>query len=95
MKLEPLGNRVVIRRAEKEDKTPSGIHLPENAKQKPVRGLVVAVGPGKSWENGNVGQMSVKVGNEVLLPNFGGTEIEIDGEKLLILNEDDLLAVFQ
>jgi chaperonin GroEL len=91
--LKPLGSRVVVEPIEQEDVTASGIVLPETAKEKPQRGLVLSIGPGDRDENGKRIQMDVAVGDTVLFAKYAGTEIKLDGKKLLILRESDLLAI--
>jgi chaperonin GroES len=93
MSLKPLGNRVVIEPLEQEEVTAGGIVLPETAKEKPQKGKVLAVGPGDRDEAGKRIQMDVAVGNTVLFAKYAGTEIKLDGKKLLILRETDLLAI--
>ena len=95
MKLKPLGNRVVVEPIEQEDVTASGIVLPETAKEKPQKGKVLSVGPGDRDENGKRIQMDVVLGNTVLFQKYGGTEIKVEGKKLLILRESDLLAIVE
>jgi chaperonin GroES len=91
--LKPLGARVVVEPIEQEEITAGGIVLPETAKEKPQRGTVVAVGPGDRDEDGDRIAMDVKVGDVVLFAKYSGTEIKVDGKKLLILRESDLLAI--
>ncbi len=91
--LKPLGNRVVVEPLEQEEVTAGGIVLPETAKEKPQKGTVLSVGPGDRDEDGKRIAMDVKVGDTVLYAKYGGTEIKIDGKKLLILRESDLLAI--
>lgn len=91
--LKPLGNRVVVKPEEQEEITAGGIVLPETAKEKPQKGAVLAVGPGEYDEKGNRVPLDVKVGDKVLFAKYAGTEIKIDGDKLLILRESDLLAI--
>jgi chaperonin GroES len=93
MAVKPLEDRVLVKPIEAESKTASGIYLPETAKEKPVRGQVVATGPGKRLENGNRAQMSVKNGDTVVYGKYAGTEVEIKGVKHLILRESELLGV--
>jgi chaperonin GroES len=93
--LKPLGNRVVIEASESEEMTAGGIILPETAKEKPQQGLVVAVGPGERDEEGERIEMDVKVGDKVLFAKYAGTELKLDGKKLLILRETDLLGVIE
>jgi chaperonin GroES len=91
-KLRPLDDRVVVRPLEAEEVTAGGIYLPDAAKEKPQRGKVVAAGPGKLLDSGNRGELSVKVGDEVIFGKYGGSEVEVDGEDLKILRESDILA---
>jgi chaperonin GroES len=90
--LEPLDDRVVLRRLEAESKTAGGILLPDTAKEKPQRAEVVAVGPGKILDDGKRATLDVKVGDTVLFGKYSGTEVKVDGEELLIVRESDLLA---
>jgi chaperonin GroES len=91
-KIRPLDDRVVVERVESEDKTAGGIYLPDTAKEKPQRGNIVAVGPGKMLDSGERGELSVAEGDTVLFAKFGGTEVEVEGRELIILRESDLLA---
>jgi chaperonin GroES len=91
--LKPLGNRVVVEPTEQEEITAGGIVLPETAKEKPQKGTVLAVGPGDRDESGKRIPMDVKEGDSVLFAKYSGTEIKMDGKKLLILRESDLLAI--
>jgi chaperonin GroES len=96
MKLNPLGDRVVVEPSEQEEKTPSGIILPETAKEKPQEGKVVAVGPGKFDDEGKKRlPMDVKVGDTVLFAKYAGTEVKINDKKVLILRESDIMAVVE
>ncbi len=96
VKLQPLANRVVVKPIEEEERTPSGLVLPETAKEKPQKGEVLAVGPGEWNEDGDERiPMSVKVGDKVIFAKYAGTEVKVDGEKLLILRESDILAIIQ
>ncbi len=95
LKLKPLGGRVIIEPIEQEEMTPGGIILPETAKEKPQEGNVLAVGPGDRDDKGVRIAMDVKVGDKVLFAKYSGTEIKMDGRKLLILRESDLLAVVE
>jgi chaperonin GroES len=95
MKLAPLDDRVVIKQSEAEEKSSGGIILPDAAKEKPQRGKIIAVGPGKILDNGKRGEMNVKKGDEVLYAKYSGNEIEIDGEKYVILHEGDVLGVIE
>ena len=91
--IKPLGDRVVIKALEKEERTKSGIVLPDTAKEKPQEGEVMAVGTGKVLENGQKVPLEVKEGDTVIFSKYAGTEIKIDGEELLILSERDVLAI--
>jgi len=93
MKIRPLQDKVLIKRLEAESTTKGGIVLPESAKEKPRRGNIVALGDGKLLENGQRSEFQVKKGDEVLFSSYGGTEIKIDGEEFLIMEESDILAV--
>ncbi len=95
LKLKPLGGRVIIEPIEQEEMTPGGIILPETAKEKPQEGHVLAVGPGDRDDKGVRIAMDVKAGDKVLFAKYSGTEIKMDGRKLLILRESDLLAVVE
>lgn len=93
MKIRPLGNKILVQRLEAESKTPGGLYIPDNAKEKPTQAKVIAVGPGRTLENGQLVSMSVKTGDTVLFGKYTGTEFEQNGEKLLMLSEDDILGV--
>ena len=95
LKIRPLDDRIVVEPIEAEEVTAGGIVLPDAAKEKPQRGTVVAVGPGKLMDNGNRGELSVGVGDEVIYGKYGGTEIEVDGTDVKILRESDILAKVQ
>lgn len=92
VKLKPLADRIVVRPLEKDDKTRGGIILPDTVKEKPQEGEVVAVGPGRLSDDGKRIAMEVKVGDIIIYAKYGGTEITIDDEKLMILRESDVLA---
>lgn len=92
--IEPLADRVVIKPSEQEAQRPSGIYVAETAKEKPQKGTVLAVGPGK-WENGQLEPMTIKEGDTVLFAKYAGTEIKLDGEDVLILSQKDVLARVQ
>jgi chaperonin GroES len=92
MKLKPLDDRVVVRPLEAEERTAGGIVLPDAAKEKPQRGKVVAVGPGRMLDSGERVAIGVVVGDEVLFGKYGGTDIEVEGEEVKILRESDILA---
>ena len=91
--LKPLGDRVVVEPIEQDEMTPSGLVLPETAKEKPQKGVVVAAGPGARDEDGKRISLDVSVGETVLFAKYAGTEFKVDGKKLLILKESDLLAI--
>ena len=93
MNIKPLGDRVVIKVLEVEEKTPSGIVLPDKAKEKPQEGEVVAVGTGKVLDNGTKVELEVKVGDRVIYSKYAGSEIKVKGEEYLILRQDDILAI--
>ncbi len=93
MKLKPLNDRVLVKRLESEEKTAGGLFIPDTAKEKPSKGEVVAVGPGKTADDGKHIAMQVKVGDAVLFNKYAGTEIKLDGVEHLVMREDDILAV--
>ena len=93
LNLKPLGDRVVVEPAEKEERTASGIILPETAKEKPQEGEILAVGPGRRDDDGKLIPMDVKKGDTVLYAKYAGTEVKIEDRKLLILKESDILAI--
>ena len=95
MNIRPLHDRVVIKRMEEERTTPSGIVIPDSATEKPVRGEVVAIGNGKVLENGDVRALDVKVGDKVLFGKYAGTEIKVDDEEVLVMREEDIVAVIE
>ncbi|GAP17301.1 co-chaperone GroES [Levilinea saccharolytica] len=95
LNLKPLGSRVIVEPVEQEEVTASGIVLPETAKEKPQKGTVLAAGPGDRDEDGKRIAMDVKVGDTVLFAKYAGTEVKIDGKKLLILRESDILAIVE
>ncbi len=95
MKLRPLDDRVVIKQSEAQEKTSGGIFLPDTAKEKPQIGKVVATGPGKLLDDGKRGEMSVKKNDDVIYGKYTGNEIEIEGEKYVILRESDLLGIVE
>jgi chaperonin GroES len=94
-KLRPLGDKILVKRVEAETKTKSGIVLPDTAKEKPRRGKIVAVGDGRRLENGERAPFSVKKGDEVIFASYAGTEIKVDNDEVLILSEDDVLAIVE
>jgi chaperonin GroES len=91
--LKPLRDKVVVERSEAEEKTAGGIVLPDTAKDKPKQGTVVAVGPGRVLDNGEVKPLEVKKGDRVLFGGFAGTEVKLDGKEYLVMNENEILAV--
>lgn len=91
--LKPLGDKVVVQLVEAEEKTASGIYLPDSAKKKPTEGKVIAVGNGRVLDNGERNSLSVKVGDRVLFSKYGGNEVTIDGEDYTILDEDQIYAI--
>ncbi|RZA20343.1 MAG: co-chaperone GroES [Proteobacteria bacterium] len=93
MKIRPLQDRILVKRVEAEQKTASGIIIPDAAKEKPVEGRVVAVGNGRTLDNGTVQKPDVKSGDTVLFGKYSGTEVKVEGEEFLILREDDILGV--
>lgn len=95
LQLKPLGNRVVVEPLEQEEVTPGGIVLPETAKEKPQQGVILSVGPGDRDEKGQRIPMDVSVGDKVLFAKYSGTEVKVDGKKLLILRESDILAIIE
>ena len=94
MKLRPLQDRVLIRRVEPETKTAGGIFIPDNVQEKPMKGEVVAIGPGARGEDGKLLPMELKAGDRVLFGKWSGTEVKLDGEELIIMKESDIMGVF-
>ena len=94
-KLTPLGDKVIVKRLEAEEKTTGGIVLPDAAKEKPKRGIVQAVGQGKLLDSGQRSKPQVKKNDEVLFSSYAGTEIKVDGQELLIMDESDILAILE
>ncbi|MFN4309798.1 MAG: co-chaperone GroES [Ferrovibrio sp.] len=95
MKFRPLHDRVVVKRVAEEERTAGGIIIPDTAKEKPMQGEVIAVGPGARDENGKVQPLDVKVGDRVLFGKWSGTEVKLDGEELLIMKESDIMGVLE
>ncbi len=95
MNIRPLQDRVIIRRMEEETTSPGGIVIPDSATEKPIRGEVVAVGKGLVLDNGDVRPLDLKAGDQVLFGKYSGTEVKIDGDELLVMKEDDVMAVFE
>lgn len=94
MKLRPLHDRVIVKRLEEDKKSAGGILIPDSAAEKPLKAEVVAVGPGKRTDDGKVHPVDVKAGDKVLIGKYSGTEVKIDGADLVVLREDDIMAVF-
>ena len=95
MKIRPLQDRVIVKRLAEEEKTKGGIFIPDTAKEKPMEGLVVAVGKGKMSDDGKLIKLDVKAGDRILFGKYAGTEVKIDGEEHLIMREDDILGVIE
>ena len=95
MKVVPLNDKIVVKRLEAEEKTAGGIVLPDTAKEKPKRGKVLSVGEGRRLDSGERAPLNVKKGDEVIFTSYAGTEIKLDGEELMIMSEDDVLAVVE
>lgn len=93
--LRPLQDRVIVKRIEADEKSPGGIIIPDNAKEKPVEGIVLAVGKGRILESGNVRPLDVKAGDHVLFSKYAGTEIKVDGADAVMMREEDLLGVVE
>ena len=95
MKIRPLHDRVVIKRMEEERTSPGGIVIPDSATEKPIKGEVIAVGKGKILENGNTQSLDVKVGDKVLFGKYSGTEVKLDSDELVVMKEDDIMAIIE
>ena len=95
MNVRPLNDRVLVKRLEEETKTAGGLYIPDSAKEKPTRGMVVAVGSGRANDEGVRKPLDVKAGDQVLFGKYAGTEIKVDGEELIIMREEDILAVVE
>ena len=95
MKIRPLHDRVVVRRTEEERTSPGGIVLPDSATEKPIQGVVVAVGNGKVLEDGSQRKLDLKKGDKILFGKYSGTEVKVDGDELLVMREDDVMAVIE
>lgn len=95
MKLKPLQDRVIVKQSEAEEKTASGILLPDAAKEKPTKGKVIAAGPGKTDDHGKRHALNVKAGDNVYYGKYSGTDVEVNGEKFVILRESDILGVLE
>ncbi len=95
MNLRPLHDRVIVKRVEEERTSPGGIVIPDSATEKPIRGEVLAVGNGKILDSGEQKALDVKIGDKVLFGKYSGTEVKVDGEELLVMREDDIMAVIE
>jgi chaperonin GroES len=95
IKLKPLQDRVIVKQTEAEEKTKSGIVLPDSAKEKPTKGKVIAVGPGKLDDKGKPMEVGVRVGDSVYYGKYAGTDVEVEGQKFVILRENDILGVLE
>ncbi len=95
LKLKPLADRVIVKQTEAEEKTKSGIYLPDAAKEKPTKGKVIAAGPGKLDDNGKRMELGVSVGDTVYYGKYAGTDVEVEGQKLVILRESDILGILE
>src|SRR5476649_582067 len=95
LKIRPLHDRIIVERLEEERTSPVGIVIPDTAKEKPVLGKVIATGTGKILDNGEVRKPDVKAGDKILFGKYSGTEVTVDGQELLVMREDDIMAVFE
>ena len=95
MKIRPLHDRVIVKRLESETRTAGGIVIPDSAAEKPVQGKVVAVGKGKILEDGTVRPLDVKIGDKILFGKYSGTEVKVDGDELVVMREEDVMAVIE
>ena len=95
MKIRPLHDRVIVKRLEEERTSPGGILIPDTAAEKPVQGKIVAVGKGKILDDGQVRALDVKIGGKVLFGKYSGTEVKVDGEDLVVMREEDVMAVIE
>jgi len=95
MKVQPLHDRILVKRVEEEQKTKGGIIIPDTAKEKPQEGKVIAVGKGRVLDDGKVQELAVKKGDKILFSKYAGTEIQLDGEEHIIIREDDVLAILE
>jgi len=95
LKIRPLHDRVVVKRLEEKNMTKGGIYIPDTAAEKPSRGEVLAIGHGKILENGEVRKLDVKVGDKILFGKYSGTEVKVDDQELLVMREDDIMAVIE
>ncbi|MBM4215733.1 MAG: co-chaperone GroES [Gammaproteobacteria bacterium] len=95
MKIRPLHDRVIVKRLEEERTSPGGIVIPDSAAEKPSQGKVIAIGKGKILEDGSVRALDVKVGDKILFGKYSGTEVKVDGEDLLVMREEDIMAIIE
>jgi chaperonin GroES len=95
MKIKPLHDRILVRRLEEDTKSAGGIIIPDNAKEKPIQGEVVAIGNGKVLDNGEVRAVAVRAGDKILFGKYSGTEVKLDGTEYLVMREDDVMAVLE
>jgi chaperonin GroES len=95
MKIRPLHDRVIVKRLEEDRTSPGGIVIPDTAAEKPIQGKIVAVGNGKILEDGKVRPLDIKVGDKILFGKYSGTEVKIDGEELVVMREEDVMAVIE
>ena len=95
MKIRPLQDRVLVKRVEEDQKTKGGIIIPDSAKEKPIEGIIIAVGKGKVANDGKLIKMDVKEGDNILFNKYAGTDVKIDGEELVIMREDDIVGVIE
>lgn len=95
MKIRPLHDRVVVKRMEEERTSPGGIVIPDSAAEKPIKGEVIAVGHGKITDSGDIRALDLKAGDKVLFGKYSGTEVKVDGDELLVMREDDIMAVIE
>ena len=95
MKIRPLHDRVIVKRLDEDRTSPGGIVIPDTAAEKPVQGKIVAVGKGKILEDGSVRALDVKVGDKILFGKYSGTEVKLDGEELVVMREEDVMAVIE
>ncbi len=94
-KIRPLHDRVIVKREEDERKSPGGIVIPDTATEKPIKGRVIAVGKGKILESGDVRPLDVKIGDKVLFGKYSGTEVKVDGDDVLVMREEDIMAIIE
>jgi chaperonin GroES len=95
MNIRPLHDRVIVKRQEEDRTSPGGILIPDTAAEKPVRGKIVAVGKGKVLDNGQVRPCDIKVGDQILFGKYSGAEVKLEGEELVVMREEDIMAVFE